>query len=339
MANTVKMKQSAVAGKVPTTAQLALGELAINTVDGKLFLKKNVSGTESIVDVTAAAAGVTSVAGKTGAVTLSVGDVSGAAPLASPALTGIPTAPTAGTSANNTQLATTAFVRSVMDSYGIGTTDLQDYSGDLNALYTSGIYLATGANTPVASTAFFVIVMTNNLTYTSQLATQMGGGGLYIRSRSDTGWSSWRQFASSDMNGIQSVNGIKFPASQSASSDANTLDDYEEGTWSPVCNNTAGTITYTASGDYTKIGRLVLVNMYIVINSVSATGGLGISNLPFPCVDSQGVVDGRENALTGYTANGLFGNGGTSGYLWMFNNGATAVSGYTYVLKCVYKTT
>lgn len=57
MANTVKMKQSAVAGKVPTTAQLALGELAINTVDGKLYLKKNVSGTESIVDVTAASSG------------------------------------------------------------------------------------------------------------------------------------------------------------------------------------------------------------------------------------------------------------------------------------------
>lgn len=53
MANTVKMKQSAVAGKVPTTAQLALGELAVNTTDGKLFLKKNVSGTETIVDVTA----------------------------------------------------------------------------------------------------------------------------------------------------------------------------------------------------------------------------------------------------------------------------------------------
>lgn len=55
MANTIKVRQSSVAGKVPTTAQLALGELAINTTDGKLFLKKNVSGKESIVDVTSAA--------------------------------------------------------------------------------------------------------------------------------------------------------------------------------------------------------------------------------------------------------------------------------------------
>ena len=52
MAMTIKMMQSAVGGKAPTTAQLPLGVLAINTTDGKLFLKKNVAGTESIVDVT-----------------------------------------------------------------------------------------------------------------------------------------------------------------------------------------------------------------------------------------------------------------------------------------------
>jgi hypothetical protein len=53
---------------------------------------------------------VTSVAGKTGAVSLVVADVSGAAPLASPALTGVPTAPTATAGTNTTQIATTAFV-------------------------------------------------------------------------------------------------------------------------------------------------------------------------------------------------------------------------------------
>ena len=57
MANTIKVKQSSVAAKVPTTAQLALGELAVNTTDGKLFLKKSVSGTESIVEIGAGAGG------------------------------------------------------------------------------------------------------------------------------------------------------------------------------------------------------------------------------------------------------------------------------------------
>ena len=51
MAQTVKLRRSASPGTPPTTSQLALGELAINTYDGKLFLKKNVSGTESIVEI------------------------------------------------------------------------------------------------------------------------------------------------------------------------------------------------------------------------------------------------------------------------------------------------
>ncbi len=56
MAQVIKVKQSSVAGKVPTTAQLQLGELALNTTDGKLYFKKNVSGTESIVTVSASTA-------------------------------------------------------------------------------------------------------------------------------------------------------------------------------------------------------------------------------------------------------------------------------------------
>lgn len=76
MANTLKVKRSAVAGRIPTTTDLALGELAINTNDGKLFLKKSVGGVESIVDVTAAlGAGVISFNSRTGAVTLTASDV------------------------------------------------------------------------------------------------------------------------------------------------------------------------------------------------------------------------------------------------------------------------
>ena len=51
MSQTVKLRRSATGGSVPTTSALALGELAINTYDGKLYLKKNVSGTETIVEI------------------------------------------------------------------------------------------------------------------------------------------------------------------------------------------------------------------------------------------------------------------------------------------------
>jgi hypothetical protein len=55
MPNTLLVKRTTVAGRVPTTAQLAAGELAVNVTDGKLYLKKSASGVESIVDVTSAA--------------------------------------------------------------------------------------------------------------------------------------------------------------------------------------------------------------------------------------------------------------------------------------------
>ena len=54
-------------------------------------------------------ANVTTVAGRTGAVTLAVADVSGAAPLSSPALTGNPTAVTQSAGDNSTRIATTAY--------------------------------------------------------------------------------------------------------------------------------------------------------------------------------------------------------------------------------------
>jgi hypothetical protein len=62
---------------------------------------------------------VVSVAGRTGAITLAVADVSGAAPLASPALSGTPTAPTATPGTNTTQIATTAFVTAAIPSNNV----------------------------------------------------------------------------------------------------------------------------------------------------------------------------------------------------------------------------
>jgi len=53
MANILRLKRSDVAGRMPGLADLEPGELAVNTHDGRLFLKKD-NGTASIVDVTAA---------------------------------------------------------------------------------------------------------------------------------------------------------------------------------------------------------------------------------------------------------------------------------------------
>jgi hypothetical protein len=78
--------------------------------------------------------------------------------------------------------------------------------------------------------------------------------------------------------------GITFPATQSASSDANTLDDYEEGTWTPSIGGSSvqGTGTYTTQqGTYTKIGNSVRFQAYIVWTAHTGVGQLEVLNYPF----------------------------------------------------------
>jgi hypothetical protein len=82
-----------------------------------------------------------------------------------------------------------------------------------------------------------------------------------------------------------SLNGIAFPATQSASANANTLDDYEEGTWTPQIGTDGSqpTVTYSSqNGRYTKIGNEVTVEAYVQWTGTSGgSGGVVIKNLPF----------------------------------------------------------
>jgi hypothetical protein len=87
-----------------------------------------------------------------------------------------------------------------------------------------------------------------------------------------------------------SGSGISFPATQSASSDVNTLDDYEEGSWTP---SVGGTATYTASniGTYVKVGSLVTVFGIININVLGTGSATVVSGLPFSTTqNSQGSI-------------------------------------------------
>ena len=84
---------------------------------------------------------------------------------------------------------------------------------------------------------------------------------------------------------ISGLQGIKFPATQSASTDANTLDDYEEGTWTPALNFGGGStgITYSGQlGTYVKIGKLVWLNCRLTLTAKgSSTGSARVTGLPF----------------------------------------------------------
>ena len=100
--------------------------------------------------------------------------------------------------------------------------------------------------------------------------------------------------------------GVSFPATQNASSDANTLDDYEEGSWTPSVS--LGTITY-GNPVYTKVGRLVTVSAYIQGFSDRTTAtAVSVYGLPFTAGAAQNVgpmfMRQSSNSVTACYASG-----------------------------------
>jgi hypothetical protein len=112
-----------------------------------------------------------------------------------------------------------------------------------------------------------------------------------------------------------SGSGITFPASQSASTNANTLDDYEEGSFTPIIEGQAGAGTYVYDttntfGRYQKVGNRVNFDLSVGVSSVTSagSGNLYVSNLPFV---SQGFTNYYASCSVGYF---IFVTTGWTGY-------------------------
>jgi hypothetical protein len=90
------------------------------------------------------------------------------------------------------------------------------------------------------------------------------------------------------------MGGIEFPATQVASANANTLDDYEEGTWTPGITraSTSPSLTVSNSGRYVKIGKQVTIWGTITITAVAAQGTNVwiIASLPFTMGGQRGAM-------------------------------------------------
>lgn len=101
--------------------------------------------------------------------------------------------------------------------------------------------------------------------------------------------------------------GITFPATQSASSDANTLDDYEEGSWAATVQNQAGSQSVSLGNQsYIKIGRMVYININAYstnVSAITATSQLFIRGLPFSCANVQGGACYASSIMSQYPSN------------------------------------
>jgi hypothetical protein len=91
---------------------------------------------------------------------------------------------------------------------------------------------------------------------------------------------------------IRAASGIVFPASQgAASSDANTLDDYAEGTWTPADASGAGLTLSVTSARYTKVGRFVSLTGDVTYPATADASQALIGGAPFsPATSVPGAV-------------------------------------------------
>ena len=124
----------------------------------------------------------------------------------------------------------------------------------------------------------------------------------------------------------QSGTGITFPATQSASSNANTLDDYEEGTFTPTLAGgfSSGPTSYLQrTGSYTKVGRFVYFQLDMDAAGATANAShVQISGLPFTSMTPQ---DGFGGANLSYQES--FNTNAGDSYHISF--GSTTISVYT----------
>jgi hypothetical protein len=184
---------------------------------------------------------------------------------------------------------------------------------------SAGVSVANNSSLTNASK----IVMATNGSTDTQIISGVNGSGSYLPLSFYTNNALAMQITT---GGIISAagGGIQFPATQIPSADANTLDDYEEGTWTPIFvgQTTAGSCTYNTgltNGSYVKIGQFVYTTFSIIATSThSGTGNLLLNGLPFatssaasfggsPSIGYWGSLGVNITYISAYTGTGSSG--------------------------------
>jgi len=123
---------------------------------------------------------------------------------------------------------------------------------------------------------------------------------------------------------------IQFPVTQNASANANTLDDYEEGTWTPTITLSNVSITNVIGAFYTKVGRVVTAYCYVIVNNLTGSTvlSLSVAGLPFASLNygmafnyfGNGPLSGNSYVESGATFAPITGNfpSGASGQMFGF---------------------
>lgn len=115
---------------------------------------------------------------------------------------------------------------------------------------------------------------------------------------------------------------VKFPAAQSASADANTLDDYEEGTWTPADGSGAGlALTVNGTAQYVKAGQFVIASGAVTYPATADGTSAKVSGLPFTAQNTTTNHYAAAISFTNYgtAITGLVDSNGTGVTFWNFS--------------------
>lgn len=129
---------------------------------------------------------------------------------------------------------------------------------------------------------------------------------------------------------------LVFPATQVPSANANTLDDYHEGTYTPTVTASSGTLTaYTATGIYTKVGRLVTATISVTITTNGTGAGSIVVTLPFTASAIPFSAGGIETS-TAKAIVGLISASSSTVNIFKYDATYPAGTGFTLILTISY---
>jgi len=212
----------------------------------------------------------------------------------------------------------------VVDTAGLTITD---YAGATAAINISGAGTIPARIRVVSTTSAGANIVlrdsgtTNNVTLLSSgqdLVIQTGG----VQRVNVSGGGDLTMLTGNVIQGT-AAKGINFTANTAtAGSTSRLLNWYEEGTWTPNAVATTGTITtYTSSGRYTRVGRLVTLQIEInITTNGTGAGTIKVDNLPFTVGSVNAAGVGKEVANTGKAISGSFNASSTNSY-WNYYDG------------------
>ena len=158
--------------------------------------------------------------------------------------------------------------------------------------YVAGKFSAAGASnvtSPDQCTIIGSLTEFSSATPTNQIVIGYGADGLADNSVTLGNSDITAVYMAQDGGATVHLSNINFTGQQSPSGDANNLDDYEEGTWTPILSDGTNNFTMVSNqnGRYTKIGRVVHFEAECGTSSIgSASGNLKLIGLPFTSASS-----------------------------------------------------